>query len=66
MRYALKSGDTVNLGSIKLKVLQAPKMSAYFAQRGEQFGWVKCEVTEDPTGKYQPGHVSEFNGDFLR
>ena len=66
MSYYVQAGDIVKLDSATLKVLSAPSMSSHFAARGETFGWVKCKVLKDPSGKYEPGYISEFNGDFIR
>jgi len=64
MSYNINVGDIVTMGSTKLKVLNAPNMSGYFAKRGESFGWVLCEVIE--SDEYELGYISDFNGDFLR
>jgi len=66
MSYDIRQGDIVKLDRVKLRVLSAPSMSAHFEGLGQSFGWVKCEVIEDPSGQYKAGYVSEFNGDFLR
>jgi len=69
MGYNIKVGDKVTMHGnegLEMKVLSAPQMSRFFADKGETFGWVKCRVLNDPSGKYKKGYESDFNGDFIR
>jgi hypothetical protein len=66
----MRRGDIVYLNGVKLKVLDAPDVQRNPRSIGsmyyDSFSWVKCEVIEDKSGKYDVGYVSSFNSDFLR